>query len=310
MKKIKSLRKSTALLLLICMSALVPLSGCSSSGSPVSSTAAAVPTTSTASAEPTASTASVTASGDKKVLRIALECAYAPYNWTQTDDSNGAVPIFDSNTFCNGYDIQIAKKIAEGMGYGLEVHKTEWTAIPTAITSGKVDAGICGMTVTAERKETLLFSEPYYNSQYVVLVKKGGKYENAKSLADLQGANCTSQQSTSWYTLLSQIPSGKVQPAVADVPTMLVALNSGKCEVLSCDKPTALGAVKAYPDLKLIEFSGDSGFKADSEATHVCAALAKGNTELKEKIDSVLKGISDDDRTKLMDSAIKSEPSA
>lgn len=304
MKKMKCSRKASVMALLISMTALFSLAGCSSSGSQPSS---AAPSAASAS---DASSAGTSSAGSKKALRIALECAYAPYNWTQTDNSNGAVPIYDSNTFANGYDIQIAKKIADAMGSELEVHKTEWTAIPTAILSGKVDAGICGMTVTPERKQTLLFSEPYYNSQYVALVKKGGKYENAKSVADLKGASCTSQQSTSWYPLLNQIPNANIQPALADVPTMLVALDSGKCEVLSTDRPTGLAAVKAYPDLKLIEFSGSNGFQADAEATHVCAALAKGNTALKEKIDSALKDISDDDRTKLMDWAVKNQPSA
>ncbi len=280
MKTMQRFRKLTAVFLAVIISALALLSGCS------------------------------TTAGTKKVLRIALECAYAPYNWTQTDNSNDAVPIYGSNTFCNGYDIQIAKKIADSMGATLEVHKTEWTAIPTAITSGVVDAGICGMAVTEERKKTLLFSEPYYKSQFVVIVKKDGKYANAASIADLKGASCTSQQSTSWYPLLSQIPDAKIQAALADVPTMLVALNSGKCELLSCDKPTGLSAEKAYPDLKMIEFADGKGFKVNAETINVCAALKPGNTELKNQIDKVLGTISEDERSKLMDWAIANQPSA
>ena len=304
MKNMKKFRKFTAALLAISCVAIFPLSGCSSSSGGQTAAGAAV----SQSAAPADSAAS--SAGAKKVFRIALECAYAPYNWTQTDNSNNAVPIFGTNTYCNGYDIQIAKKIADSMGAELEVHKTEWTAIPTAITSGVVDAGICGMTVTAERKKTLLFSDPYYTSKYVAVVKKDGKYANAASIADLKGANCTSQQSTSWYPLLSQIPDAKVQPALADVPTMLVALNSGKCELLSCDKPTGLSAEKAYPGLKMIEFADDKGFQADAEATHVCAALKLGNTGLKDQIDKELKTISEDDRSQLMDWAIKNQPAA
>lgn len=304
MKNMIRLRKLTAAVLAISCVAIAPLTGCSSSGSQTAASTAASQDSSAGTS------AAASSSATKKVFRIALECAYAPYNWTQTDSSNDAVPIYGSNTYCNGYDIQIAKKIADSMGAELEVHKTEWTAIPTAITSGVVDAGICGMTVTAERKKTLLFSDPYYTSKYVAVVKKDGKYANATSIADLKGANCTSQQSTSWYTLLSQIPDGKIQPALADVPTMLVALNSGKCEVLSCDKPTGLSAEKAYPDLKMIEFADGKGFQADEEATHVCAALKLGNTELKDQIDKELSTISEDDRAKLMDWAIKNQPSA
>ena len=53
------------------------------------------------------------------VFTVSMECAYAPYNWTQTDDANGAVPIKDSNEYANGYDIMIAKKICEVNGWQL-----------------------------------------------------------------------------------------------------------------------------------------------------------------------------------------------
>lgn len=301
MKHNGKFRKVTASFLAASLLAVASLSGCSS-------TAASSQAGSAAQGSSSAGAAAVSSSAEKKVFRIALECAYAPYNWTQTDNTKDAVPIFDSNTYCNGYDIQIAKKIADSMGATLEVHKTEWTAIPTAITSGVVDAGICGMTVTKERKETLLFSDPYYKSQYVVIVKKDGKFANATSIADLKGANSTSQLSTSWYPLLNQIPEAKIQPALADVPTMLVALNSGKVDLLSCDKPTGLSAEKAYPNLKMIEFADGKGFQADAEAVNVCAALKLGNTELKAQIDKALAGISEDDRTKLMDWAISNQP--
>lgn len=49
-------------------------------------------------------------------LRIGMEAAYAPFNWTQEDDSNGAVKIDGTNQYANGYDVQIAKKVAEGLG--------------------------------------------------------------------------------------------------------------------------------------------------------------------------------------------------
>jgi putative lysine transport system substrate-binding protein len=288
--KCKLLAKAVMGVLVLISSALL-IPGCSPKKSPTS-------VSNTSQANP-----------NKSTFKIALECAYAPYNWTQTDDSNGAVPIQDSGAYCNGYDIQIAKKVASGINAQLQVYKTEWTAIPTAITSGRVDAGICGMTVTTERKKTLLFSKPYYTSKFVVLVKKGGKYENATNLSELKGAICTSQQSSSWYPLLKQVPSANIQPALADVPTMLVSLNSGKCDLLSCDKPTGMAAVNAYQNIKMIDFDSGKGFKVTDEETQVCAALALNNTELKGKIDKVLDGISENDRVKLMDWAVKNQPS-
>lgn len=283
------------LLLSATVVSLMAATGCSSSTSGSTSAAGAADTTAAAS---------------EKVLRVVMECAYAPFNWTQTDDSNGAVPIANSEgAYCNGYDVQMAVKIASDLGYKLEIYKTEWTSIPTAITSGKADVGICGMTVSEERKQTLLFSDPYYIADYVALVKGDGKYANATSLADFDGVKCTSQQSTSWYEFLSQIPNADIQPALADVPSMIVALNSGKVDLLDCDYPTALAAVATNPDLKIIQFEKGKGFQFEEERTHVCACMALDNTALQGEINGVLSGITQADRDKMMDDAIANQPS-
>ncbi len=270
---------------------------------------AAVLITSAGCAAGTAASTPASAAGPstKKVLKVAMECAYAPFNWTQTTDANNAMKIADSNEYCNGYDVQMAKKIADSIGYDLEIYKTEWTGIPAAISSGKIDAGVCGMTVNSERKKAFDFTDPYYLADFVVLTKKDGKYANATSVADLDGASCTSQQSTAWYDLLPQIPNAKIQPAIADVPTMLVALSTGKCEVETANKPTGLAAVKADPTLKMIVFEGDKGFKIDAEQTHVAVAVKKGNDDLRQKINTALAGISEDDRNKMMEDAITNQ---
>ena len=78
------------------------------------------------------------------VLTVAMECAYAPYNWTQSDDSNGAVPIKDSSDYANGYDIMMAKKICEANGWKLEVVRLDWDSLVPAVQTGKVDAVIAG----------------------------------------------------------------------------------------------------------------------------------------------------------------------
>ena len=65
------------------------------------------------------------AESGRKVLRVAMECAYAPYNWTQNSDANGAVPIKDSNAYAYGYDVMMAKKIAEALDMDLEIYKQD-----------------------------------------------------------------------------------------------------------------------------------------------------------------------------------------
>ena len=127
-------------------------------------------------------------SGEKKTLRVAMECAYAPYNWTQPDDSNGAVAIADSNEFAYGYDVMMAKKICEELGYDLEIVRLDWDSLIPAVTTGQVDCVIAGQSITSERLQAVDFTEPYYYATIVTLVKEGSKYADAKSVADLAGA--------------------------------------------------------------------------------------------------------------------------
>jgi len=251
------------------------------------------------------------AAGDtKKVWKVGTECAAAPYNWTQKDDANGAVKINGSNEYANGYDIMMVKKIADSMGYELQIVKTEWAGLPTGVTSGKIDSAVSGMSITKDRLKTLDFSDVYYKATINALVKKGGKFENAKGIADLKGASCTSQQDTTWYELLKQIPEAKILPALADVPTMVVALKSGKCDVVFTDKPGAMAATYSNKDLVMIDLANDKDLKVSDEDVNLGIALKKGNADLKAKIDKGLAGISQSDRESFMKEAIEKQPLA
>lgn len=109
-------------------------------------------------------------------LKVAMECAYAPFNWTDTDKASlGAVPISGEGKdglYANGYDVQIAKYIANKLGMKLEVYSYEWDGLIPALNAGTVDAIIAGMSPTAEREEQIDFTNVYYNSNLVVIYKK------------------------------------------------------------------------------------------------------------------------------------------
>ena len=106
-------------------------------------------------------------------LRVAMECAYAPFNWTQTTDANGAVPISgQDNLYANGYDVVIARYIAASLGMELEVYAYQWDSLIAAVQSGAVDANAAGMSPTAERAQEVDFTDCYYNSNLVVIYKK------------------------------------------------------------------------------------------------------------------------------------------
>ena len=244
------------------------------------------------------------------VLTVAMECAYAPYNWTQADDSNGAVPIKDSNNYANGYDVIIAKKLAEELDVELEIVKSDWDSLIPAVQSGTVDCVIAGQSITADRMQQVDFTEPYFYATIVTLTKSDSQYASAASVADLSGATATSQMNTIWYNnCLPQIPDANILPAQADAPAMLVALNSGTCDIVVTDKPTGLAACVAYPDFTMLDFTGTEGeFEVSDEDINIGISLKKGNTELKEKLDSVLSTMTEEDFTELMDQAISVQP--
>jgi len=249
-------------------------------------------------------------SSDDKVLRVGMECAYAPYNWTQDDDSNGAVKINDSDKYANGFDVQMAKKIAESMGYKLEIVKTEWDGLVPAVQSGKINAVVAGMSITADRAASVDFSDPYFVADVVVLTMNDSKFAAAASLSDLGGAKMTSQINTVWYTLLEQIPGAEVQTALDTVPSLIVALTSGKIDACTVDVPAAMAAVYSNPDIKILQFSAGSGFDVSNEDTDLGIAVKKGNKDLVAGINKGLAAISTADREALMKTAIEQQPLA
>jgi putative lysine transport system substrate-binding protein len=244
------------------------------------------------------------------VLRVGMECAYAPYNWTQADDSNGGVPIFNSSDYAYGYDVMMAKKICEANDWELEVHKLDWDSIPLAVQSGEIDVGICGQSITAERMESVDFSIPYYYASLVTLVKADGKYADASGISDFEGATCTSQINTVWYDVcLPQIKNAKIMPAQETAPAMLVALVSGAVDLVCTDYPTALAAVTVYPDLKLLDFTDtEDNYEVSEEEINIGISCMKGNTELVDAINNVLKTMTKEDYEAMMKDAIAVQP--
>ena len=299
------MRRITCLVLSLMLA--LSLAACGS-GSTASTTAA------TADAAETAAAAASTGVEDG-VLTIAMECAYAPYNWMQGDDSNGAVPISNvPGSYANGYDVMIGKKIAEANGWELEVIQADWDSLVPGVQTGIYDAVIAGQSMTAERSEQVDFAGPYFYASIVCVTKKDSPYATATSIADLAGGKCTAQIATIWYDqCLPQINGALVQTAAETAPAMLMALETGSVDFICTDMPTAQGAVAAYPDMTILDFSGTDGDfqfsdEVRAENVNIGVSVKKGNTELKNMIDSVLSTMTADDMNALMEQAIAIQP--
>lgn len=240
-------------------------------------------------------------------FKVGMEAAYAPFNWTQIDDSNGAVKIDGSAEYAGGYDVEIAKKIAEGLGKELVIVKTEWNGLTPALTSGKIDAIIAGMSPTAERKETIDFSDNYYKSDLVMVVKKGGAYEKATKLSDFRGAKITGQLNTFHYTVIDQIAGVNKVTAMDDFSAMRVALESGMIDGYVSERPEGVSAVAANENFLMVEFT--DGFETSDDDTAIAVGIKKGS-DLTEKINEILGKISLEEQLEIMEEAIKNQPSA
>ena len=250
------------------------------------------------------------------VLTVGMECAYAPYNWTQMDDSNGAVPISNvPGAYANGYDVMIAKRICQAYGWELEIVSSAWDSLTPAVQSKTMDANIAGQSMTADRMAEVEMAGPYYYATIVCVTTKNSKYASATSIADLAGGKCTSQSGTIWYdSCLPQIPNINLLPPAETAPNMLMQLQTGTVDFICTDMPTAMGAVAKDDNLVILNFSGTAGdfqFATEQERAenvNIGISVLKGNVELKEAIDRVLSAMREEDFNTLMDNAIAIQP--
>ncbi|WP_073507718.1 ABC transporter substrate-binding protein/permease [Streptobacillus notomytis] len=240
-------------------------------------------------------------------LRVGMEAGYAPFNWFQSDDRNGAVKL--RNGYVGGYDVEIAKIIAEKLDMELEIVQSDWDSLlGPALNSDKIDVVIAGMSPTKKRKENLEFTNPYYESDLVIVVKNDSKYLAAKNIQEFSNSKLTAQLNTFHYTVLDQIMGLKKENASENFSNMIVALASGKIDGYISEKPGALSAKISNPNIYFVEFSKDNGFKYDRDDVNVAIALKKGNIELRNKINRILSEISIEQREEIMKRAIETQP--
>ena len=244
------------------------------------------------------------------VLTVGMECTYAPYNWTQTDDSNGAVPIVNNpGSYANGYDVMIAQRICDTYGWKLEVQAIEWDGLIPALNAGTIDAVIAGQSMTTSRMEQVDMAGPYFYASIVCVTKKDSEQAKAKGISELTGT-CTAQSGTIWYTnCLPQVEGAQIMAQSESAPAMIMAVESGTVDFICTDMPTAMGACATYSDLAILDFSNsEDNFKVDEGQINIGISVVKGNTELKDAMDKVLAPLNADIFNAIMNQAIAVQP--
>ncbi len=247
---------------------------------------------------------------DSGVLKIGMEANYPPYNWTQTTNANGAIPIEGSKTYANGYDVKIAKILGKKMHRKVVAVKTEWDGLLPSLTSGKTDMIIAGMSPTAERRKEINFTKPYRKGTFVVITKNNSKYANAKKLTDFKGAKLTAQQGTFHYNLIKELKGAKREPAMRDFSAMRQSLISGTIDGYVAEDTEATSFKLVDPDIKAIPISKMAGFHVSEEESVTSIGIAKTQPGLLKEANKILATIPASERTKLMTEAVKQQPKA
>lgn len=243
---------------------------------------------------------------DENVLRVGMECNYAPYNWSQADDKNGAVAIANvDNMYTNGYDVQVAQKIADAMGKKLEIYSYEWDSLIPGVQYGKLDMIIAGMSPTAERREKIDFSDNYFTSN-LVIVKKKDKLNDVKTIADLKDKKIAAQSGTFHLDALSSQTEAKVSE-LSDFSTMFIALGAGTIDGYVAEEPTAMAVCldPAYDYIPLV--NNDTGFKVSDDDVSIAVGVKKGSA-LTAEINNALKALDTDAQKTLMNDMVKIAP--
>lgn len=237
---------------------------------------------------------------------VGMECAYAPYNWSQTSANEYTVKIADG-MYADGYDVQIAKKIAEDLGVTLEIKPLEWDGLIPALNAKNIDLVIAGMSPTEDRKLSIDFSDTYLDSNLVIVVRKDSTYANAKQISDFSGAKITGQLNTFHYDVIDQIQGVNKQNALEDFAALTLALRSGTIDGYVCERPGGKGAAAADSNFTYIEFGEGKGFTYDPVEASIAVGLRKGSS-LTEKVNATIAKLSTDDKEALMAAAISRQP--
>lgn len=224
-------------------------------------------------------------SSEDKVLRLGIECTFAPYNWTQeTEDlPNGdkAVKIENADGYAYGYDVALAQKICDQLGWDLEVYKSDWTAIFMGLEDKTFDCIMSGVCYSEERDQTYDFTSAYYERTIKAIVREDSEFANVTKLSDFDGMHpkVIAQMGTNFTEYKDQIPSYEDAVDYENVSELFLAIQNSTADVLITDLATSESALNTMTGLKMLDLDPDDNFVAPEGASNDCCILFRGGDE-------------------------------
>lgn len=244
---------------------------------------------------------------EKDTFTVGMECSYAPFNWQTNTQTDTSISMGGAG-YADGYDVMIAKQIADDLGKELVIKKISWDGLQPALNSGTIDAIIAGMTATPERENGVDFTSAYYESEMVMIVRKDDVAASFKDIQQFSGKNIVGQKSTSYDEVIDQINGVKHMTPKANYPEMVTALQQKEADGITAELPVAKGIIASNPNLTYVTFEKGKGFDID---TSVSIGLKDGtkDSEFFKAVQKSLDSISKEEREKMMEKARASVPS-
>ncbi|AUZ06210.1 MULTISPECIES: basic amino acid ABC transporter substrate-binding protein [Vitreoscilla] len=226
-----------------------------------------------AASKPTEAAASTPAAAGK-VYKVGMNAQYPPF---ESMDSNGKI---------EGFDVDLLDAIAKEEGFQVSYHQQPWDGIFASLKTGDHDILISGITITPERQQEMLFSDPYYKITQVILVPQG---KNVKSVEDLKSLDKVGVSLGTTGDHAAQKILGATSEKIIrleNLPLTLKEVESGGVDAVISDSAVVAHYVKQH---------GDKGFTMvevkDFDVENYGIAVAQNNQELLDKINSGLKKI-------------------
>ena len=243
--------------------------------------------------------------GDGKTLRVGMEAAYAPYNWQVSEESEFTIPIENvPGSFADGYDVQIAKIIAEDLGVEPVAVKLEFGSLIDALNNGQVDIVCAGMSVTPERAAAAAFSDSYVDDDIVMICKVDSAYAGATTFEELADASILGQAATMYDDVIEQIEGANHMTPAETQPMVVENLRNGTCDVITYSMLSAPKLLEVYPDLVVLDMA--DAFEGSVMPDN--AAVSKDNAAALDRVNTVIAGIDDEQRQDMWSACMDRQP--
>ncbi|EON74238.1 basic amino acid ABC transporter substrate-binding protein [Lysinibacillus sphaericus] len=211
----------------------------------------------------------------KQVYKVGTEATFAPFE--SVDDKGNIV----------GIDVDVLQAIADEMDFEVEWQNIGWEPVFQTIKNSETDIGASGITINEERKESFDFTEPYYESQLLIVVKEDS---NIKSLAELKDKKISVQINATGHMAAKKLQGDASTNIMAfeSQPVAIQEMLNGNVDATIGDNAVIYEYMEANPKAKLKVIKDDA-----FEKEYYGFMVKKGNTELLNKLNEGLQKIKD-----------------